>query len=372
MNISINKNRKTGVELLKIFATFMIVLYHCLFAFIDNEFLNIQFNTNESFIRAIILSFGYIGDMIFIVCSSFFLVDKQGTNKKKIIKIIINTTLVHYIFLLIYLVTYGIDNISLDLIIRSLTPISSENNWYITCYMLLYFLYPYMNILIDRMDKKEYFLLCLFLFFIYFVLAFLRIGTFYLTKLVSFISIYFIVGYAKKNEKEFCNNSKYNLIMFISCALLYIGLIFINFYIIDVKFDLYCLNNPIVLFMVIGLVDIFNKINIEKRLINTISGLSMFIYLFSNNILFRNITLKNLAVCYATSNIGGGGYKPIIVKILIFSIMIFTIMIIVTYLFFIVFDKMISKLALHINNIFIKVFNIIYVSINVKDENNRY
>ena len=88
--------RKSGIELLKIIGMLLIVIYHvyCTVSGVHvsvegltDYVIKIESTTNFSNIILRILStFGPLGNAIFFACSAWFLLDKETSNKKKIIK----------------------------------------------------------------------------------------------------------------------------------------------------------------------------------------------------------------------------------------------------------------------------------------------
>ena len=109
------------------------------------------------------------------------------------------------IFLLIYLLS-GI-NLTKKEIIRSLFPITFQNNWFITAYIIFIIIVPYLNIIIKNLTQKQLFRLSSILFILYFMIGFVK-NSYYLTELIIFIIIYLIVNYFKLYMEYFWNNKK--------------------------------------------------------------------------------------------------------------------------------------------------------------------
>ena len=159
MKIETNKKvRNSSLELLKILALLLIAISHSApiygnknsIAYID---LNIASNELTMFVLVFFKCLGQIGNVIFIVCSAFFLVDSKNTKKEKTINIIIDSFIIS-IFFLIATIVAGID-LSYKEIIKQFIPIILGNNWFIGCYLLLYIFHPILNMIINNLEQRK-------------------------------------------------------------------------------------------------------------------------------------------------------------------------------------------------------------------------
>lgn len=104
------KQRQSGIELLKIIAMVLIVVFHCEMSFNRENSPFLQFvdfskpTTNITiFFTQIIYYFGSLGNAVFWICSVWFLVDSDKIKLNKIAHIILNVYVISVIFLLIFL-----------------------------------------------------------------------------------------------------------------------------------------------------------------------------------------------------------------------------------------------------------------------------
>ena len=352
--LSINSKRESGVELLKVLAIFGIIICHCYTSFsVATNYDNVcffeisNFSVLERFIMQIIITLGYIGNTIFFVCSSWFLVDKQSNKKDKIISIILNNLIISIIISICYIISGS--NLTNEQLIKTLFPLTNENNWYITCYAIFYLIYPYINLILNKIEKKEHLTISLIIFTMYFVVAFFFLpDSFYVNKLISFIAIYVIVSYIKKYKKGFCDNIKQNIILFIISSLCFYGIIFLNFAIVPINITWHTINNPFFLIMSISLLNIFRKFNFHSNIINTVSGLSLFIYIIHDNFIFRDSGREQLAsyfmINYGTDNI--------ILKIMLFALLLFILVSFISYCYKKIIGERIDKVSKRIETIF--------------------
>ena len=149
-----SETRESGIELLKIIAVFLIVISHvCQSVGQKPTQLTelypklISLGTATENIQYLILAFfrhfGALGNHIFIACSFWFLSSSVKVKWNKVITILGDIWVISIIFLSIY--AYLGEPLSKSLIIKSLFPTLYANNWFATCYILIYIIHPYLN-----------------------------------------------------------------------------------------------------------------------------------------------------------------------------------------------------------------------------------
>ena len=359
--MEVKKDRKSEIELVKIIAIFLIIISHVSQTLFNGQcFNNLQFNdgyynvaatTNINvFVLMIFQYFGNLGNLIFIIASSYFLSNIEKSDKKKTFKLGLNTITISLIYLAIYLIANI--NLSKKEIIKSIFPITFQNNWFITIYLIFIMIVPYLNIVIKKLTQKQLLRLSYTLFIFYFVIAFVN-NSYDLNNLIVFITIYLIVNYFKKYMENFWNNKKRCITLLV---LGIIGLIILQFLInfIGLKFEFLqnkqlhweVNNNPIIFIIAIALFYFFKQISFKSHFINTISSLSLYIYLIHENLLFRNYT-RVYIWHYIYEKIG---YTYIIIEILLYALVLFIVSIIISYVYKITLEKI-------INNLIEKIFN---------------
>lgn len=290
-----NKSRNSSVELIKIFAILMIVLSHSTPDYADKtseSYVNLSCaSSNLQILIAVIIGIlGQVGNCIFIVCSSYFLVDCYHVNTKKILSVIIDTVLISIIFLLIFMVC-GYE-LELKEIIKQLFPILFQNNWYITAYIIMLFICPYINIILKFAETKKLVFLVSVLTFFYMLVDSVYPEAYFCNKLISFISIYTLVGFIKKYHNDYMIKiTKTNLSVLIIFGLLLLAIISFNYIglhisIIGIRLaSIFRFNNPIIVaFCIILLYSCLNKHFVVKQ-INNLSGISLYIYIIHENAL---------------------------------------------------------------------------------------
>lgn len=136
---------------------------------------------------------GQIGNVIFIICSSYFLLESKKANAKKVLYIIFDTFFISIAFLIFFLLL-GYD-LSAKEIIKQFFLITLKNNWFIGVYLIFYIIHPLLNIIIDKLDKKRLFHVNVFILIYYLCIQFIVAPNY--NNIIGFILIYFIVAYLK-------------------------------------------------------------------------------------------------------------------------------------------------------------------------------
>jgi len=356
------KKRNSSIELLKVIAIILIILSHC--AQSVEKVQNVNFissiasNNTTFIILNILMCCGQIGNIIFIICSAYFLMDSNITKKEKVLNMILDTFTISMLWLIPF-IFLNIDVSTNDLLVQ-FAPITYQNNWFIGCYILLYLIHPFLNIIIHKCSQKQLLRICLTMFVLYSCIQFFLSWKYYFNELIGFIYIYFIVSYVKLYMKKFTVNRKINVILLISAILLHLLLIlFINnlglkFLFLSTKV-LYWNNlaSPLYIILGITLFNLFNNINYYNKFINYISQLSLLIYLIHENMMFRTY-IRPLFYSYSLKFCNN-----ILLLVFALTIALFVMSIIIAA----IYKKTIQKLIYKISNRMFKSIKYICITI---------
>lgn len=348
--------RNSGVEILKIIAIFLIVISHVtqtLYtinpAFPSDYVLEVKYASKniQYLILAWFSTFGSQGNLIFLVSSAWFLLDSKKNNFKKITYILFDVWIISIFFLVIFKI-FDIYPIGLKETIKSIFPTIFALNWYITCYLLLYLIYPYLNEIIYKRTKAEL-LTCVFIMFVlYQGINYIHYGHFFPSSLIEFIVVYFEIAYVKLYLKKYNQNIKINvIILLLSIIAIPILIIFTNFLGMNITFFQdklqYWGGNecPFILINSICLFNIFNNVKFHSKIINFISSLSLLIYIFHENYFVREYLRPNIWI-YIYKNYG---YNNVVLINLLISIFIFVISIFVSILYKVLSQPKLYKIS---------------------------
>ena len=160
MNRTLQDTRNSNLEILRIIAMIFIIAFHLS----RHGFDGIDFvlsNPNSYFLYFLGI-FGRIGVDIFVLISAYFMIKSRFTFRKLLL---LGGEVYFYsiIFLVIFtLFLTPVMPITIMDIIKSILPISHAY-WFITDYIALMLISPFLNILLTKLSKQEYLKLLLLL-----------------------------------------------------------------------------------------------------------------------------------------------------------------------------------------------------------------
>ena len=289
--------RNSSIEFLKILAMLAIILNHCTNAiFLPNNYmpnqdyiLNLSLATEnwQQLVLSILSYGGSFGNSVFLVSSVWFLLDMPEASSRKVWNYMANIWAVSVI-IMIAVIFYRGGGIPEALIIRQLFPTFFANNWYMTTYLILYILHPFLNTVIDHWDQACLLRASLVLLLLYDV----RLKT---VALIWWIGVYFAVAYMKLYLSEMASNVKINVAALCvgvcgNCGLLVI----VNFLGLRIHFFESRLHsfgtsggNPFILLTAVALFNLVRKVEFRTAIVNRIASCSMLIYIIHANMLLR-------------------------------------------------------------------------------------
>lgn len=348
--------RNSGVEILKIIAVFLIVISHVtqtLYTinpiFSSEYVLEVKYASKniQHLILAWFSTFGSQGNLIFLVSSAWFLLDSKKNNIKKVIQILFDVWIISVCFFIIFKIL-NVYPISLKDTIKSFFPTIFALNWYITCYLLLYLIYPYLNEIIYKRTKAEL-LTCIFFMFIFYQgINYIHYGHFFSSALIEFVIVYFEVAYVKLYLVKYNKNIKINIIVFLlSVVAIPLLILFTNFLGMHIDFFQDKLQHwggnecPFILITSICMFNIFQNIKFHNKIINFVSSLSLLIYIFHENYFVRTYLRPNIWI-YIYKNYG---YNNVIFIDILIAVAIFLISIVISVLYKFLFQYRLYKFS---------------------------
>lgn len=148
------KQREIGPELLRIFAMLLIILHH-IAAYGDFVFESVCFN---SVFRAVLTFGGTTGVNIFVLISGYYSVKSKPRAKKAVL--LISQTVFYCIVSYLVSCAVGVNAFRPKYLFYSSIPfVSNKGYWFITIYILLYALIPFINGGLQKLTKTQHILL---------------------------------------------------------------------------------------------------------------------------------------------------------------------------------------------------------------------
>lgn len=301
--------RQSGIELLRIILLIQIVFLH-ISDYGGYEQMAFELEGRQKLL--------YLAQWLMCRCpvpllfmlSGYFLVEKKIDIKKNLKKVFhVNNTMTFYsISITAFCIIAGI----LDLNIKGLTeidqfdviraffPFFSRTWFFMTNYLLVMFLSPYLNMFLSALDKKQYGLLTGVLFFLFTIWTNLtRIKNvnevFELSKVVvneagkslyMAVFLYILGGYVKRFTRE---KQRIDILSLVG----FFGLWGLNLF-LTYNAEWYekifkQSDNPIVIIQCVLLILFFRSLNFSSKIVNTIARSNIAVYLIHENPLMRSI-----------------------------------------------------------------------------------
>lgn len=292
--------RNSSVELVKIFAIVTIVIAHSMpdQSPIKNvAAINIGTATTDMslFIASLLHNLGQVGNDIFIISASWFLVDSNKISLKKVAHMIGDCFFISVACCLTFIMCGY--NLSIGIIVKQFIPVTMGNYWFVTCYLLFYIVHPLLNKVLNNIEKQTLLRMDIIFVILYAVIGFIcKTELFYYNNLIGFIGIYFCVAYCKKYlQTTLFKNRKVCFFLFGIGLMGHLMLMIIT-NILGLKINYFShklqqwhtIINPFFILMAFAIVILSLHYNFSSKIINYISSLSLHIYMIHTNRLVRD------------------------------------------------------------------------------------
>ena len=309
-----NGKRNIGLDCLRIISMIMIVFLHYLG---KGGLLSIE-NTSNIYhtVYYFIESMCIISVNCYVLISGYFLI-KSKFKWKKVLQLWLET-LFYSIVIYAIIVVLGLKELDIKGIIKSLFPIITKEYWFINIYLVMYILSPFLNKLINTINKKEYQKLLLILIICFSIISILPAAYTLDSRrgygIIWFICLYLIAGYIRIYDipkKLKLNKNFYFLLLYLIFAIMVAAGMLLLDSVSDYlgkenlreKFLQY--NNIFVLMESIALFMYFKQLNIKSskliKLIEFIAPLTLAVYLIHEQSQLRTVLYNKILhteICY--------------------------------------------------------------------------
>uniref|UniRef100_UPI003F9F18C4 acyltransferase n=1 Tax=Gemella haemolysans TaxID=1379 RepID=UPI003F9F18C4 len=279
------KTRDSNIELLRIILMLFIVMHHIISSVIAPGFSNKGFACVDVVLHTAVI--------IFVLISGYF-----GINLR--IKSLLNLIL-QVVFYSLSLTLLGVYVFNLGCpvdVIKSLLPISGNYYWFVTVYVELLLLSPFINKLLVNLSNRQYISLLVILGFLIFWFGLLRKTNISIDgkNIVYFIFIYIVGGGIRRisltdESSKFLTNRFHFFILLLSLMVLGGGYLLPDTHSLFIHFMAYAYvyNSPFLLIMSISIFCLFRNLSFKNRWINYMASSSLAIYLIHEHPLMREV-----------------------------------------------------------------------------------
>ena len=237
--------------------------------------------------------FGFAGKIMincFILITGYFMV-KKSFSFTKVIKLYLEIKF-YCIIIYILFIVFGINTFSVKELIKTVfNIIYNVNIGFTGTFLFLYILIPFINKLINNLNKKQYTVLLCILLFYFTIISTFSFANDTFNEITWYIVVYMIGGYIKLYPNKYDNNKKFwltsTLICIICIVLSIIGIDLINnkfntsydpYYFVINAHKLLAVLSSVSFFM------LFKNINIKfNKTINTIATATFGVFLIHTN-----------------------------------------------------------------------------------------
>lgn len=302
------KTRNSNYELMRIISMFMVLVTHIIAhgKLIENSTGSLQL------ILQLIKAICIVHVNSFILVSGYYMC-KSKFKLSKVLHLIF-TVWIYQAIVVAFGSYVGWYNFTLAELVRELSPFNMLSYWFIKIYLLVYCISPFLNILIDNLDKKTYKRLILVSFFLFSILiTYSSFSSFSYMKfytnaggfsVLNMVFLYMIGAYFQKFPISTSyifkkNSNSLNQIIFIS---LFIGCFIINFLLLnfgnllstmdgntiktmgkDLLSTIFSYDSPFVILGSVFYFLWFGTLNIKNKIINKAASAAFDVYIEHDN-----------------------------------------------------------------------------------------
>ena len=191
--------RNSVTELLRILCMLMIIAGHYYAHGIAYAVTPLTPETYSLKILALqLVSFGAdIANDLFIIITGYYMIN-SAMKGSRILKLF-GTAIFYAAAIALTFHLLGLKVLSAEKFLEFIFPFGPGENWFITCYLLLCLLVPYLNQFLKNLEQKQFAILLALIFAIHFIAPLQEAITFWSTShgLEQFIFLYFVGAYIK-------------------------------------------------------------------------------------------------------------------------------------------------------------------------------
>lgn len=221
--------RNSNIELYRIIIMLLIVAHHYVVNSGLWDVMNKDLFSCNSIFFYLFGAWGKTGINCFVLITGYFMC-KSSITAQKFLKLLLEVLFYNILIYLLFVMS-GYEVFSYNRLLQ-LIPARYIADGFVSCFLLFYLCIPFLNILINNLDKKKHGLLILLSLFIYTIHASLPYMGVNMNYVSWFIVLYFISSYIRLYPSKHDSNSLLWMVGTFSCILLsvcsIIGILWLN------------------------------------------------------------------------------------------------------------------------------------------------
>ncbi len=285
------KKRNSGIELLRIIAMLMVIVYHWVWHGGIRTFSDMDFGVNVVFMQ-FLLTLGRTGCCIFAIITGYFMIGSKRENYyPKIVSLAGATHLYYAVILAVMFLTKAVP-VTKTLAVKSMLPLLF-GTWYIIAYLLLLLLVPFLNPFLSGLSRESYLRLTVTLLLIWSVIPTASADAWSFSDLDFFLVMYVLGGYLrlhpiqKKLPWGVMAAGSWVLMLLSVIGMDALGILTKHRGLLDKAYYFGKINSVLAVFMAVTMFMAFSKLDFQSGIINRLGGTTLGIYLIHNNFLLR-------------------------------------------------------------------------------------
>lgn len=356
------RQRNSSIELLKIVALAIIVISHTVQTLTSPDMMlswgghaiDVSSASDDPVVVTLLVlrHFGVWGNDLFFICSAWFLLKQDKWKKQKWFQMIVEIWVVSVVILVFSFVALR-GHVGVKDSVKSLFPTIFANNWYMTCYLLFYPLHTVLNHVIRVMSQRQLWRAALALSVLYLGLNFLDYGLFFVSDLIVWVAVYFVMAYMQRYGMRFADSRSFNLGLILGGGIGYIGGLVIweilgnTVQPLSGKMLHWDVNsNLFILLLSIGMFNLARRKTFHNRFINYISSLSLLMYIIHENLLLRTYFRPRLWI-YTYKHFG---YSHVLGWVFVWATLIFLFAVLAAMVYRLILGKGVSAISSRLYN----------------------
>lgn len=296
----IQRERKSNMEALRIVAMLMITAYHYVIHGSFDALMNSGGGINRIFLDVFSLG-GKAGVNLFSLLMGYFGI-KAIYQMKKALQVEAQV-LFYSILCMAICLGFGLSEFSVKAVVKGLLPLTFNEYWFMTAYIIVYLLSPYLNKLFLDLKRQEQERLLALCFWIWCVIPFFTLQTMdgmFLNQMIWFIVMYMLGAYLRLHAARF-SAGIYKAALILSTGALVVLTVGLNIIGQSIPILLHYTtyfrwsNSPFIVIACIALFRLFENWRIGVTgWINWISTSTLGVYLFQENQFVRPLLWGNI------------------------------------------------------------------------------
>ncbi len=306
------KIRNTNIEILRIISMIMIVLSHFTVHNTVKNYL-LPFGLNRLVLEWSTL--GNIGVILFVLITGYYSFNKKNSFKLKRLFSITFQTFFYAMSIYLIFVLCGWEKFAPLGFISNLFPIIFKKYWFMTAFVVLYIFMPYINRLIEALDRREHLRFIIVSLLLFSIIPMLTTKNMFGNEIVQFLMFYMIGAYLGKYKDNYFNNKKHCYSVLIVSALVLFGSVVVvdllgsRFGVLAEHSTYLFARNSIV--SIAFATSLFSAFALRKpftnNIVNSVAACTLGVYLISDNPLIRHVLWSDWL------NVPGVVDKPILI-----------------------------------------------------------